>query len=89
MKNHGISYEEFEMVANRGREEDSYPPVKFGGFEWLDGWSFCQDSDGTGSQTASQGYRNETSKLHCIRIISAAFMSTEDYVSWFQSRCSR
>jgi hypothetical protein len=81
MKDDGISYAEFEMVANRGREEVSYPPVKFGGFEWLDGWYFFQGSGDIGSQTASEGYRNEASKLYCIRIIAAAIRSIEDYVS--------
>jgi len=37
MKNDGITYQEFEKEANRDPEK-SYPPVKFGGFEWLDGW---------------------------------------------------
>jgi hypothetical protein len=37
MRNDGIIYQEFEMEANRDPEK-SYPPVKLGGFEWLEGW---------------------------------------------------
>jgi hypothetical protein len=37
MKNDGTTYQEFEKEANKDPEK-SYPPVKFGGFEWLEGW---------------------------------------------------
>jgi hypothetical protein len=36
-KNNEISYREFELAANRD-SKDSYPPVKFGGFEWPESW---------------------------------------------------
>jgi len=73
------AYREFEVDANRD-PKDSYSPVRFGGFEWLEGKPNFKDSCLRCSRTHRGGCWNTHAKLHNSRTFGAAFVSITNCV---------